>query len=365
MPRKKILHLITGLEVGGTEMMLLKLLPDLLKKFDNRVCCLMSPGEIGNRLKSSGIQVDYLNISSWKDIPKISKLVNIIQTFQPDILTTYLIHADLVGRLVGRLTGVKTLICSIRAWIRDPKYWPLVFLERLTSPMINQYLFNSHSVAALYHQKLFLPRNKSTVIPNGIDYKLFKSNKNQIQAKKRLNLPIKGKIIGFFGTFRDQKGLNYLIDSVIKLDSPDIYLLLAGYGPSEKALKEQVQKLGLTTKVFFTGEYRNIHLLLPAIDIFVLPSLYEGMSNSLLEAMAAGRPVIATDIPENRELISDPENGLLMSTKDPIAIAGAIQTLIANTGLIKSQSKNNITKVRSMYDLPVINYRFMKFYEKY
>jgi glycosyltransferase involved in cell wall biosynthesis len=365
MKRKKILHLITSLEVGGTEIMLLKTLPGLQQKFENRVCCLMSPGEIGNRLVSAGIQVDYLNISGWKDITKVFKLVNIVKTFQPDILTTYLLHADLIGRIIGKLTGIKTIICSVRAWIRDPKYWPLLFLEHLTSPLVNHYLFNAHSVADLYQHKLLLPQSKITIIPNGVDFKLFVSTNNPISAKKRLGLPLKGKVIGFFGTFRDQKGLKYLIDAFAGLAIPDIYLLLAGYGPSEKALKDQVQKLGLTNKVYFTGEFKDIHLLLPAIDIFVLPSLYEGMSNSLLEAMVSGRPVITTNIPENRELISDPENGLLVSTKDSFAIAKAIHTLISNPKLTTSQSRNNILKVRSTYDLSVINDRFLKFYENF
>ena len=137
MPKKKILHLITGLEIGGAEMMLLKTLPRMQEDFDNRVCCIRGHGPIGKKLEKAGVPVYYLNLKNIFDLGIILRFKKIIKEFQPKILVTYLIHADLFGRIFGRIFGIKKITCSVRVKLVQWKYFPLLIIDGLTSFLVN------------------------------------------------------------------------------------------------------------------------------------------------------------------------------------------------------------------------------------
>lgn len=151
--RKKILHLITGLEIGGAEIMLLKTLPQL-NKFKNIVCVIKAPTKIGKELEKNNIKVHYLKISK-KFCPQIIwKFYKIIKKEEPDVLITYLIHADIFGRIFGKLFGVKKIICFFRNKHPDKK--GLLFLEKLTSFLVSHYLTNSNAIKDFYGILKFL-----------------------------------------------------------------------------------------------------------------------------------------------------------------------------------------------------------------
>jgi len=173
MKKKKILHLITGLEIGGAEKMLLKTLPKMQKMFDNRVCCIRGHGPIGEKLEKAGILVYYLNLKSFFNFGIIIQFKKIIKNFKPDILVTYLIHADLFGRFLGRFFGIKKIICSVRVKLIQFKYLPLLLIDGLSSFLVDNYHFNSKVTANFYQKYFFMPKNKITVIPNGIEIEKF------------------------------------------------------------------------------------------------------------------------------------------------------------------------------------------------
>lgn len=326
--RKKILHLITGLETGGAEMMLLKTLPSLQEIFDNHVCCIRGHGPIGKKLSDAAIPVHYLELKNIFDLGIILRFKKIIQIEKPDLLVTYLIHADLFGRIFGRLFGIKKIICSVRVKLIQIKYLPLLLLDALTSPLVTRYHFNSQVVADMYHRYFFLPKRKSTVIPNGLDITLYQKEINKNQKKQELSLPQDSIIISCVGRLEKQKGQEYLIKALVPLsqNQPNLHLLLIGAGSNEKMLKELAKNLKIAPQVHFLGKTDDVPQLLAISDIFTLPSLYEGMSNALMEAMATGLPIVATDIPENKEVIEN--NGLLVPPKDSKVITQALQILL-------------------------------------
>lgn len=344
MGRKKILHLITGLEIGGAEMMILKTLPKMQAAFDNRVYCIMGHGPMGERLEKAGIHVYYLNLKNIFDLSIIIRFKKIAKEFQPDILVTYLIHADIFGRILGRIFGIKKIICSVRAKLIQPKYLPLLFLDAITSPLVTHYHFNSQAVADMYHKFFFLPKRKITVIPNGLELEKYNIQIDIQKKKQELGLPLDKKIIGCVAKLRKQKGHQYLISAFAEVlkNNKNVFLLLVGDGDERKSIEKQTHDLGITEDVLLIGNRDDIPELLQIIDIFVLPTLFEGMSNALMEAMAAGKPIIATDIPENKELINDNVSGILVPTKNPAAIAKNIQELITD----KLQAQNIVTNAK-------------------
>lgn len=367
MQRKKILHLITGLEIGGAEMMLLKTLPRMQNDFDNRVCCIIGHGPMGERLEKSGIPVYYLNLKNIFDLGIIWRFKKIIKEFKPDILVTYLIHADLFGRVLGRIFGIKKIVCSVRAKLIQFKYLPLLFLDALTSPLVTHYHFNSQTVADMYHKFFFLPKRKITVIPNGLETDKYNINIDIEKKKSELRVPQNKVIIGCVAKLRKQKGYKYLISAFTEVlkNNEDVFLLLVGDGNERKNIEKQIENLGISKNTLLLGNRDDIPELLQIIDIFVLPTLFEGMSNALMEAMAAGKPIIATDIPENKELIKDGISGILVPTKNPEAMCVALNDLInkKEKGNILSITAKN--KVISLYNIRIISKKYIDFINKF
>lgn len=330
MQKRKILHLITGLEIGGAETMLLKTLPKMQSDFDNRVCCIMGHGPMGERLEKDGVYVYYLNLKNIFDLGAILRFKKTVKEFKPDILATYLIHADIFGRVFGRIFGIKKIVCSVRVKLIQAKYLPFLLLDAITSPLVTCYHFNSRTVANMYHNYFFLPKRKITVISNGIEIKKYDIQIDPTQKKKDLHIPQDKIIIGCVAKLRKQKGHKYLISAFAEVlkNNPNVFLLFVGDGDERENIERQIKNLEIANDVLLLGNRNDVSELLQVIDIFILPTLFEGMSNALMEAMADGRPIITTDIPENREIIENKETGLLIPAKNDIALADAIQRML-------------------------------------
>ncbi len=345
-PKKKILHLITGLEIGGAEMMLWKTLPALQDDFENTVCCIRGRGPMGDRLAEAGVSVIYLDLVSFFDWRVIGRFRTIIKNTQPDLLVTYLIHADLFGRVLGRIFGIKKIFCSVRVKLIQPKYLPLLLLDGLTSFLVNRYHFNSQSVATLYQKYFLLPKRKCTVIPNGLDVAKYHFSE-EIRLAKRRELGLTDNLVlGCLAKLRAQKGHSYLLEAFqsIHTQHPHTRLLLIGDGEERQRLESLAVTLSLQDAVIFLGNRNDVPELLATIDIFVFPTLFEGMSNALMEAMASGLPIVATDIPENKELLVHDMTGILVPTRNPEALAQAIHSLITHKEKTTSL-KTNARKV--------------------
>jgi glycosyltransferase involved in cell wall biosynthesis len=366
MQKKKILHLITGLEIGGAEMMLLKTLPRMQNNFDNRVCCIMGHGPMGKKLEEVGIPVNYLELKDIFDLAIILRFRKLVKEFQPDILVTYLIHADLFGRILGRVLGIKKIICSVRVKLVQIKYLPFLFLDALTSPLVTHYHFNSQTVANMYHKFFFLPKRKITVIPNGLEIEKYDIQIDVVKKKDELMIPQEKIIIGCVAKLRQQKGHKYLISAFVEVlkNNPDALLLLVGDGEERLNIENQINSLGINNNVKLLGNRTDIAELLQIIDIFVLPSLFEGMSNAIMEAMAAGKPIIATNIPENRELIESEKNGILVPTKNFKEFAFEINRLIDDIQKCNELSNSAKNKILFKYDIGAISKKYIYFLDK-
>lgn len=364
--KKRILHLITGLEVGGAEMMLLKTLPKLQKAFNNNVCCIRGHGPIGKWLEDEGVPVVYLELKNVFDFGTILRFRRIIKKFQPDILVTYLIHADLFGRIFGRLFGIQTIICSIRVKLIQAKYLPLLFLDAVTSPLVSRYHFNSQTVADMYRRWFCLPKRKITVIPNGLEIEKY-SIPVDIEAKKRaLGIPAGIPLIGCVGRLEQQKGHRYLIEALalLKKNNQPIFLVIVGDGFERATLERQALNLKVKDSLVFLGRRNDVPEILQLFDVFVLPSLYEGMSNALMEAMVVGLPIVATNIPENQELITPEKTGLLVPPKNALALATTLERILANTTIAASLKENAKERALQQFNITGIVRQYREFYSR-
>lgn len=323
----KVFHLITGLTIGGAEKMLLLTLPKLAEQ--QMVCSIIPRQKIGEELEALGTAVHYLNLRSLFDIRAPYKLWRLLRRERPDILVTYLLHADIMGRIIGRLASVPVIVSSLRCAHKD-KPW-LVKLSRWTVPLAHHFVAVSSSVQRWAEQQLRVPADKITVIHNGLVVPTLPTNVMKQQLKQRLQLPADHDIVTYVGRLDPQKGLEYLLTALALLPETihqQLTVLLVGDGPSRASLQQQANNVGLGSLVHFLGFRRDVTDLLAVTDIFVSPTMFEGISNAIMEAMSLAKPVITTDIPENRELIDSNQNGILVQVCNSTALAQHIESLL-------------------------------------
>jgi glycosyltransferase involved in cell wall biosynthesis len=332
--KNKILHIIYNLGVGGTEKMLLNTLP-LLSDFQHLVCVINSVNpSVSGEFKAKGIMVVRLKGA------KIFHFRKIIKEEKPDLMMTYLIYADLFGRLFGRLFGVKKIVTSIRSTYGESKYKFWLALEKLTSSMVDKYIAVSETAKTVYQKELGIPPEKIEVIYNAVDIPKFNIEIDRNRKRKELGIPEENFVLGAIGKWRPEKGQIYLIWALPEIlkKFPQTTLVLVGGGENRKKLSELAKSTGVEKNVLLLDERGDIPEILKTFDIFLNPSLYEGLSNSILEAMAAQVPIVASDIPSNTEIIENKKSGLLVPVMDGREIAEAVIEILSNPDLGKNLS---------------------------
>jgi glycosyltransferase involved in cell wall biosynthesis len=271
-------------------------------------------------------------------MPGHNLLITLMQFFrelkliQPDIFHAHLNwplgcrHALIAAWLnrVPAIVATSHLYSSISgsryAWLK----------QRIQAHIVNRYVAVSKEVRNRLCEDLLIPENKVSVVLNGIYLKPFdlapdKILRTQLLAGKQLS------IVFTPARLHEQKGHKYLIDAVASV--PNAMFVLAGDGPERNFLEKYAFDRGVNERVIFLGYRKDIAQLLASCDLFVLPSLYEGLPISIIEAMASGKPIIATDIGGNNEAIIHGETGYLVPPKDSEKLAEIINMILANPSI--------------------------------
>lgn len=329
--RKKIIHIIQSLDNGGCENMLLRTLP-LLQSFDHAIVTLKEPGELAPQFVSAGITVRSVHYHGLFDISGIVRLRSLIREMRPDVILTYLFHADAIGRLGLAGTTDTHIIPFLRTTYNHPKYLLARVFEWLTKPLVKQYLTNSEAVKDFYINHIGVHSERISVIPNGIDTDYFDSLIPDPDLKESLSIKANNFVIICVANLHINKGHRYLLEAfeTVYQEHPETRLLIVGDGIEYNNLKNQIKEFQSKDNIIFLGRRTDVPKLLKISDCFVLPTLFEGQSNAIMEAMASGLPVITTDIPENRALIDDRHSGILVSSKSTDELVHALQLVLSS-----------------------------------
>ncbi|MFZ1720670.1 MAG: glycosyltransferase [Candidatus Moraniibacteriota bacterium] len=364
--KKKIIHIIQSLGNGGCENMLLRMLP-LLNAFEHTIITLKEPGELAPKFATAGITV--------KTIPWIQLRKKVIKE-SPDIIITYLFHADMIGRLLlshchselveeSHLKKIP-IIPFLRTTYNHPKYLVARILEWVTRPLVNRYLANSEAVKDFYVKRIGVSSEKITTIPNGIDIEYFDSITPNPDLRKSLSIAPSDFVIICVANLHINKGHRYLLEAFEQFhhsSSPpfqggelkrELKLLLVGDGNEKESLLHQIENYQSKENILLLGQRTDVPQLLKISNLFVLPTLFEGMSNAIMEAMASGLPVITTDIPENRSLIENNISGILIPTQDSEALSQTIQQIQGNPSLSASLSQKAKIAIQNSFSLEEI-----------
>ena len=261
-------------------------------------------------LRAAGITVHCLGAGrTWQFPAIVRRLEKLLREQSPQLVQTFLFHANIIGRIAARRAGVPRVVSGIRVAQRRPR-WRL-WLDRATDRWVDRHVCVSQAVAQFSAHEGRLPAGKLVVIPNGVDVARFPASAAMGQGRARGTVPRPEVVpagreaIVCIGRLERQKGLAWLLETaaIWMPQVPQCDLLLAGRGPQQSLLEAQCRTLGLRDRVHFLGWRPDIVEILAASRLLVLPSQWEGMPNVVLEAMAAGLPVVATDVEGVRELL--------------------------------------------------------------
>lgn len=341
-----ILYLITELSTGGTQSALLRLLQGLDRdRFSPVVACLYNgDGDVAQEIRALGIDVFDARMRHKTALPALLRLYRHIRRIRPAILHTSLFHANLPGRILGRLAGVPVVICSERTMAMESEWryrlnrWTIGLVDRVTVVSINVRDFCVAHVG--------LPADKLVAIYNGVELPEESRSARQ-EARAELGLPLDGFVVGAVSRLDPIKGIDFLIKTLARVN--DVILVVVGDGPELRALEMLAGDLGVAERICWAGYRRDVPRLLPAFDILVQSSLYEGLPNTVLEAMAAGLPVIATNVGGTSEAVVDGLTGVLVPPRDSSALAEAMVMLLSDQNLRHGMGKAGRERVVSHF----------------
>jgi glycosyltransferase involved in cell wall biosynthesis len=350
----RVLSVIGQLMVGGAETYLTRIAQTIRNyNIDMEICALDRVGLRLAELEQAGIVVHGTPFGSRAKqstslmlLRTIDSIRNIVRTGKFDIVHTYLFWSDILGVTGARLAGCHRIIVgrrALHAWIHDHKAL-YHGLEQFTNTLANEVIGNSKAVLrdAAAHER-FLPRIR-TVIYNGIDISKYDLSAGSTSGPLR---------IVTVGALAPRKGQEYAIEALKLVDAAgvDAQLVLVGSGSDEAMLRRVAAGSGVGERITFAGEHADPRSFLSAADVFLLPSRQEGFSNAILEAMACGLPVIATDVGGNAEAILHQRGGLIVEPEDPQGLAAAIAEMSANRGELPEMGRFNRERVAECFSL--------------
>lgn len=337
--KPRVLHVITSLSTGGAEHMLARLAHGLKEDFTQRVVSLTPPGAVAAQLNHDGIETTSLNLATGIPNPlAVLRLAAVIRAFRPDVVQTWMYHADLLGGLVARLAGVKSIVWNIRNndLARDTTKactrWVVGACARLSRRLPSRIVSCAHS-AAQTHIELGYAADKFVVIPNGFDLQRFHPEASaRSSVRSELGLAADTPLIGLIARFDPQKNHQGFIRAarLVHERKPDVHFLLAGRGvdANNAALGRWIAEAGLGRATHLLGERADIPRLSQALDVAVSSSSYgEAFPNVLGEAMACGVPVVATDAGDAAMIVGTA--GRIVPRNDMAALATACLDLLA------------------------------------
>ena len=365
-----VLFPITDLAADGAQRQLLELVKGLdSSRFRPVVLTIHPGGAMEPEFKAvPGLRVLSLEQKGKHDFSCLFKTFGILRRMRVDVVQPFLTPATFFGLLPAILSRTPVKIVTERASRGNTStglgYRLYLKGEDLLSHFADWCVSNSQAGQEYLIQR-GINSSRTKVIYNGINLgRLTHDDESVGQVRQKLGVPSGGKVIGMMARLFPVKNHALFFQSAALIDKaiPDTRFALLGDGPLRGHLEELCMGLGLNSKTVFFGEQRDVATYLAVFDIAVLTSDAEGCSNSLLEAMALGKPVVATDVGGNREVVQHGETGLLVPAKNSQALAEAIITLIRNPKLAQAMGQRGKERAFTQFDMKSMVHKYESLY---
>ena len=358
----RLLEVVTRMDVGGVPGHVLLLLEGLCRRgYRVTLACAECAPEHRTALESLGVRLLHIELrrllSPAADMRAWAVLYRLIQREQFDVVHTHMSKAALLGGLAGWLAGAPLVVNTAhnlgsiampKAWLRA-LFW--VYDKLLLSITADAVITVTERLRDQVVSRRILSASRVRAIPNGIRARPPIGAAEAREARNALLTEIDAGpdtlVVGSVARLVWFKGLDALIaamPSVLRA-CPDCRLVLVGDGPMRAELEQQASALGVHDRVSFLGERQDVARLLPAFDVFTLPSVSEGMPMTILEAMQASRPVVATSVGGVPELVADGASGVLVAARDPAALAAALIRQLGDPSLRRSMGDKGRERV--------------------
>jgi glycosyltransferase involved in cell wall biosynthesis/peptidoglycan/xylan/chitin deacetylase (PgdA/CDA1 family) len=360
MEKIRILYMLdTLIEKAGSERNLFDIVTNLNReRFEPIVVC-MRGGSMVVQLRERGIEVMDIGlrrIYTPAALRKAFALYRFIRRRGISIMVTYHESSDYLGSVLGRVAGVPVIISSRRdmGYRLERRH---IVLYRIVNRLFDRIVTVSEAVKDIIARREHVPWRKLVRIYNGVDVGLFHRQSGGAALRASLGLVPGRPVVGILAVLRPIKGHRCFFEAAdrVRRRFPDACFLAVGWPVGEEypsELREQVRRLGLENNVIFTGGRRDTPAVLSLFDVAVFASLNEGFSNAVIEAMAAGKPIVATRNGGTAEALVDGESGVLVDPQDPDGLAQAVIGVLEDRDRARELGANAERRVREMFTLP-------------
>lgn len=362
--------MIHDLRPGGTERRLIRLLAALdSNRFEPLVACVNGLGALAFELAPLGIDPWVIGRRRRRDLDALRRLAALVRRERPAVVHGWLGLGNAFARIGGRLGGARIVVAGEGAVVRTAnrrKRRLEAAIDLALNPLTDAHVANSTSVAVALRAR-GIPSRKISVIPNGVPVPWPLSAKRVQELRVTLGAQPGDELVGMVSRldaeFKDHPTFLRAV-ALLRSRRPRLRIAVIGDGPARKTLEVLAKDLGIADAVRFAGYRPDAAELVAALDVSVLCTLSEGFSNVILEAMASRRPIVASDIPPNREAIVHNVHGLLCPVRNPHATAAAIERLLTDARLSEALATAARHRVADEFSLDRQAARTMELYDR-
>ena len=347
------MQLVYSLQMGGSEKVALDIASHLdAQRFEPSVCALDLDGDLSGELDKSHIPHHVLHRKGLE--PGVfGRIYRLMKDRRVDIVHTHHFTQLLFAALPARLAGARIIHTEHEFFSYTQRAAPRSLIRLLVRLCDNMTVVGPE-VADYFVQTIGIPRDRLTIVPNGVDVGAFEYDREA--ARRELGLECGDVVIGTIGRLEPEKDQATLLDMFrqVRTTHPKARMVIVGDGSLAADLKTHAARIGVGGAALFLGYRRDVAKLLAAMDIFVLTSIREGLPISLIEAMAARRPVVSSDIGSVRDLVQDSINGLVVAARDTAAFTAAVERLIQSPELCRTLADAGRRTVEASFSLPAV-----------
>jgi glycosyltransferase involved in cell wall biosynthesis len=329
-----VLYLAHSFQVGGAEEMVLTLTRHLPSRFAARVCCITTAGPIGEEIQRSGAPCDVLGLNPGIRRPQdVVKLRRYLARTKPHIVHTFLLTASLYGRFAAKLASVPVVI-GTEVNIYANKRRAHIVAERLLMAATDCVVASAESVRDFYIEQVQADPGRVKVIYNAVDWSALDATMTRAEMRASVGIPADALVVTIIARLTEQKAHRVLFEALATNAAlRDVHVLVVGDGELRDDLKHRASAIDGGRRIHFVGARRDLGNVLAATDVFAMPSLWEGLPLSLVLAMGAGLPVVATRVAGIPEVVQHGRTGLLVEPADSRAFGDALASLVHDASL--------------------------------
>lgn len=333
--RVRVMVVTSAVRPGGAERHLLTVLPALdRERFEPALCCVQHEGDYFSAMADAGVRCVNLDCPDRRQAPRaLVRMLRELRRFRPDVLLTFPLNADIIGRLAAAATRVP-VVAAWKHGCEHTREHPLDrWSERLLAPVTDYCLGVATAQVPFLVDGLGVPRRKIRVVPNGIDLSRFAPRRDgelDSALARELGVGPGEPVVGIVARFRPEKDhATFLRAARIVADRrPDARFLLVGDGPRFAAVERLAAELGLAGQVRFTGKRSDVPRVLGLLDVSVLSSANDCFPYAVLESMAMALPVVSTAVGAVPDVVEDGVTGHVVPPRDPAALARQVLALL-------------------------------------